>query len=81
MLTMYRILMYRRLPSHVHCKSFKPTKLDIDECASDPCLADGTCVDEVNGYTCICPLGREGLRCELGKLEISMMDGTPNVMT
>ena len=26
--------------------------LDIDECASQPCLSYATCVDDVNKYTC-----------------------------
>lgn len=30
---------------------------EINECVSDPCENGGTCVDEVNGYTCLCPIG------------------------
>ena len=30
-------------------------EVDTDECASSPCEQDGTCDDEVNGYTCECP--------------------------
>jgi hypothetical protein len=28
--------------------------VNIDECASNPCLASATCVDQVNAYTCNC---------------------------
>ena len=28
---------------------------EIIECESDPCMNGGTCIDEVNGYTCECP--------------------------
>ncbi|CAH1782710.1 unnamed protein product [Owenia fusiformis] len=38
---------------------------DIDECASSPCLNGGTCVDGVNGYTCGCIPGYEGLHCDV----------------
>jgi hypothetical protein len=28
---------------------------DVDECASDPCLNGGSCVDLPGGFTCVCP--------------------------
>ena len=28
--------------------------IDVDDCASGPCLNGGTCTDDVNGYTCKC---------------------------
>lgn len=31
-----------------HCET------DIDECLPRPCENDATCIDEVNGYSCIC---------------------------
>lgn len=39
---------------------------DIDECESNPCLNNGTCTDEVNGFTCSCPPGFAGDQCEAG---------------
>ena len=41
---------------------------DIDECASNPCVNDATCVDNVNGYTCNCAAGYTGTHCEQGAI-------------
>lgn len=42
---------------------------DTDECELDPC-ADGTCVNTIGSYKCICPNGMElmkdGITCEGG---------------
>lgn len=32
-------------------------EINIDECASNPCLNDGLCIDEVNQFTCECAAG------------------------
>ncbi|KAL1007317.1 hypothetical protein UPYG_G00084910 [Umbra pygmaea] len=42
----------------------QPTCQNIDECASSPCLNGGTCVDEVNQFSCICTKGWAGVTCQ-----------------
>ena len=36
---------------------------DIDDCAPNPCENDGSCIDGVNDYTCICENGFQGKNC------------------
>lgn len=31
--------------------------VEIDECASSPCRNGGKCIDEENGFHCLCPDG------------------------
>jgi len=38
--------------------------VDINECASSPCVNGGSCVDAINGYTCSCVAGYTGVLCE-----------------
>ena len=38
---------------------------DVDECASNPCLNDGTCTNQVNMYACSCVDGWTGDQCEM----------------
>ena len=38
--------------------------LDIDECACSPCTNGGTCIDEIDYFTCECMSGFTGDQCE-----------------
>ena len=46
--------------------------IGINECASDPCHNDATCVDETNQFTCLCIPGYTGVVCETGRLLVSL---------
>ena len=50
----------------LECSYFCSNTTDINECASAPCQNDGTCTDNINGYTCTCRDGYEGSNCETG---------------
>lgn len=36
--------------------------ININECASNPCINGGTCRDDTDGFTCQCPQGYLGAR-------------------
>ncbi|XP_007934920.1 protein crumbs homolog 2 [Orycteropus afer afer] len=38
--------------------------VDVDECASQPCIYGGRCKDLPNGFKCHCPDGYTGLTCQ-----------------
>lgn len=38
-----------------------PNCVQINECASSPCLNGATCYDDSNAYTCICGAGFSGM--------------------
>ena len=40
---------------------------DTDKCYPNPCVNNGTCIDEVNNYTCACAAGFEGRNCTNSK--------------
>ncbi|XP_075723179.1 protein serrate [Rhipicephalus microplus] len=42
---------------------------NINDCAHQPCVNGGTCVDAVNSYKCICPEGWEGPHCSKNRDE------------
>uniref|UniRef100_A0A1X7ULX8 EGF-like domain-containing protein n=1 Tax=Amphimedon queenslandica TaxID=400682 RepID=A0A1X7ULX8_AMPQE len=39
-------------------------ELFVNACIPYPCLNNGTCVDLVTNYTCLCPEGFTGNNCE-----------------
>ena len=39
---------------------------DINECSSNPCENNATCVDQVTGYTCTCQAGYTRNHCDIG---------------
>ena len=41
---------------------------ELDECVSDPCENEGRCIDDINAFVCVCPIGFEGEMCETGML-------------
>ncbi|KAJ8303724.1 hypothetical protein KUTeg_018647, partial [Tegillarca granosa] len=46
------------------CASLPCQNGDVNECASSPCQNGGVCVDQVNGFGCLCPVMYEGIQCE-----------------
>ncbi len=40
---------------------------DPNQCDSDPCQNGGTCIDDLNFFTCECPNGVTGPVCENGE--------------
>lgn len=58
---------------------FPISLVDIDDCAGQPCLNGGTCVDHVNNYTCNCADGYTGRDCEVGECKVSVSEDVISV--
>lgn len=39
---------------------------DLNECESSPCI-NGTCLDAINNFVCLCDSGYTGIHCDQGK--------------
>ena len=48
--------------------------LDIGECLSVPCQNGGTCIDNINAFTCICVSGYTGELCETSEKKYSFAE-------
>ena len=44
--------------------------VDIDECASSPCLNGGQCLDEHAQYSCRCLPSYSGTNCQISKITV-----------
>ena len=51
----------------------KTFALDINECATSPCQNGGSCIDQINAYTCNCVDGYDGLNCENGNKQTTLI--------
>lgn len=38
---------------------------DVDECASEPCMNGGFCLNYVNRFECVCDLNYSGIYCQM----------------
>ncbi|XP_047446534.1 protein crumbs homolog 1-like [Mugil cephalus] len=38
---------------------------DVDECASDPCMNGGFCVNYINSFECVCDMNYSGIHCQM----------------
>ena len=47
------------------CKPGSRCDFNIDDCLANHCTVNATCVDEIDGYRCVCDLGYEGDTCSV----------------
>ncbi|KAK2169270.1 hypothetical protein NP493_1196g00053 [Ridgeia piscesae] len=52
-------------PSTSYTVFMKTAIASSDECAENPCLYGGTCTDKENDFSCACPDGFAGKKCEM----------------
>ncbi|KAM4605054.1 protein crumbs homolog 1-like [Polymixia lowei] len=45
---------------------------DVDECASDPCLHGGFCINYDNHFECVCDLNYSGIHCQIDTSDFYM---------
>ena len=44
---------------------------DVNECMESPCANSGTCVNQENGFTCMCEAGFTGDTCTEGSIALN----------
>ncbi|XP_078660976.1 brevican core protein-like [Branchiostoma floridae x Branchiostoma belcheri] len=54
---------------------------DSDDCASNPCWFGGTCVDGFMDFSCICPKGFEGKKCEIAAFSGQCYQFSPDALS
>ena len=59
LMTFLTLICVLSLPITVRCE------VDIDECASSPCMNNGTCIDLIAGYECNCTANFTGINCQI----------------
>ena len=53
----------------------------LNACLSDPCAANSTCIPTTSGYTCVCPSGSTGSRCQEYVCPLSCLHGGTCTLT
>ncbi|EDV46242.2 cubilin homolog [Drosophila erecta] len=52
------------------------TQLEVNNCASGPCVNGGTCYNTYTGFRCQCRSAFEGTKCEVDVNECALYEGT-----
>lgn len=47
---------------------------NVNECKSNPCINNGTCIDAENNYFCTCMPGYSGTHCEIDEAVCNTTD-------
>ena len=58
----FKSMYYKYYIVNVHVNASVSLFVDVDECASSPCI-HGNCTDDVNGFRCSCDSGFSGAIC------------------
>jgi len=61
---MHIILSFNQDPSNPLLLSLR-CEVDVDECASDPCMYSGLCLDRRGGWECACDQNYSGVHCQI----------------